>query len=139
MSTASFGVVGLSSARTMTPEARALRIAGTTPGPAGTIKMAMAPDATAVSMALDWTSSESPVLLDVMASSTPSLAASAFAASAIFLKYGFVSVATSKATLGPSAEALREQARTRTSAAADALLKRSHRVFERDLSRIPPP
>ena len=110
MSTASFGVVGLSSARTMTPAARALRMAGTTPGPAGVIRMVETPDATAVSMALDWTSSELPTLLDVMARSTPSLAASALAASAIFLKYGFVSAATSKATLGRLAEALLEQA-----------------------------
>ena len=40
------------------PAARALRMAGTTPGPAGIIRMVETPDATAVSMAMDWTSSE---------------------------------------------------------------------------------
>ena len=77
-----------------------------------------------------------------MARSTPSLAASVFAASVIFLKYGFVSATTSKATLGPPAEALLEQAKARRSAqedaAADALLERSHWIVERVMPEFAP-
>src|SRR5271155_4401359 len=139
MSTASFGVVGLSSASTITPAARALRMAGTTPGPAGGMRMVETPDARAVSIALDWTSSESVALYEVIARSTPCLAASALAASAIFLKYGFVSAATSKATFGPAAEALPEQTRASSGAIANAaakrLLERSRGIVDRVIPR----
>src|SRR6218665_960525 len=119
-STTSTGSVGLSSAITITPLARAFLIAGTMAWALfGAIRMVLALAATRFSSAVTWPALSPSALAAVATSLAPSFFASATAPSFIFTKEGLVSVLVIRPITGASAARARAQTKAPDRARAE--------------------